>query len=400
MKKVVIMGGGLNQMPLINKCKSEYYTVVCDANKNAMGKDVADEFRCIDISDASKVVEVCREIGAAGVVCNTESLMPCSARVQTELGLVGNTPEAVMNSSDKFLFRQTQERAGVFYPKMQLFSDYETAKAYAAQSKVPLIIKPAESSGSRGVKVITTPEELTREAFDICVSCSRNKKIILEDFVDFSGQTALEAEVFLYEGKIEYVCLFRTLRDKKHNLVPQCYCSDTRVSKETEDRIREDLQKIFTAAGLKWGQYNVELTFTTGGDIFVIEINARQGGMMLPQFVRIYTGIDIDRLLITTAAGDDAYLQQLRATDQVWSRSAIHFRMLADQTGIFHGYHVDGEAKKYFKEEFLYFHEGEKVKLSENGFASIGTLDFVFDSVEQAGEYEELLFDAVRIDIV
>ena len=160
MKKVVIMGGGLNQMPLINKCKSEYYTVVCDANKNAMGKDVADEFRCIDISDASKVVEVCREIGAAGVVCNTESLMPCSARVQTELGLVGNTPEAVMNSSDKFLFRQTQERAGVFYPKMQLFSDYETAKAYAAQSKVPLIIKPAESSGSREEGLKKTQNDL------------------------------------------------------------------------------------------------------------------------------------------------------------------------------------------------------------------------------------------------
>ena len=97
MKKVVIMGGGVNQLPLIKKCKSEYYTVVCDANSNASGKDLANEFRCINIADPAKVVEVCREIGAAGVVCNTESLMPCSAQVQTELGLVGNTPEAVID---------------------------------------------------------------------------------------------------------------------------------------------------------------------------------------------------------------------------------------------------------------------------------------------------------------
>lgn len=399
MKKLVIMGGGLNQTPLIKAANEHYYTVVCDANPNAIGRTMASEFRCVNIADPQKVEEVCREIGAAGVICNTESLMVRSAKVQTDMGYVGNTPEAVNNLSNKYMFRKTQEKAGVYYPKVNLFTSLEDARNFLAAIERPMIIKPAESSGSRGVKILRGPEDLTRELYDMNVSCSRNDTLIIEEYVDYVGRPTLEAEVFLIDGRIEHLCIYRTLRDKKLNLVPQCYCSDLKITEEELANARETLDKVFKAAGIMWGQYNAELTITNSDEIFIFEINARQGGMMLPNFVRIFTGIDLNKMLVTTAAGDDFYVKEVRENPKEWSKTAIHFRMMTEEDGLYDGYTVKGDAARYQVDEFLYFEKGEPLVKTEDGYASVGTVDFVFDTIEQSDRYEESLFNDIAINV-
>ena len=201
-------------------------------------------------------------------------------------------------------------------------------------------------SGSRGVFVIKTSEAFTKDKFEQSIYSSRNGAILIEDYIDFSNKIALEREVFLINGKIVVTCLYRVVRDKKYNTVPQYYCSNIGIDENAVNKINDTLQKIFAEAGINWGEYNVELVCDKDKNIFVIEINARQGGMMLPDFVDRYTKINLSKLLVSTSVNDNSYIKQIELNNN-WNENCIHFRLFAEKTGIFEGIDMDESICKY-----------------------------------------------------
>ena len=398
MKTLVIMGGGVNQVPLIKaSLDMGYHTVLCDANPQAYARDLADEFVVLDISDAGLLTELCREKKADGIICNTESLMEVLADVQTQCGFVGNTVDAVRNINDKYRFRGVQRKAKVFSPELERFDKYADLQEYAQNLNYGVILKPEMCSGSRGVAVFASPADITEEAFEVCAKYSRNHYVMVEQFIDFSSQPALEAEMFVRDGKLQLLCLFRTLRDKKRNILPQCYCADNELDPQTEQRVRDELQNIISVSGIQFGEYNVELSFNNEGEIFVIEINARQGGMMLPDFVHIYTNIDINKLLVSTAVNDLSYEQSLDMNADKWNKNCIHFRVLTDKSGTYQGYTMTPESEKYVAKRFSYSCPGDTIHCSDNNYSTVELLDFVLPDKDTRKKYEQLLFDAVSV---
>lgn len=399
-KKILIMGGGINQTSLIEAARKEgYYTVLCDANPNALCSRMADKFCTFDISNGTLLTQIAKNNNVDGIVCNTESLMSTLAVVQSNLGAVGNTVESVENISDKYKFRKIQKNAHTFAPEIEKFSEYNAAKLYVDTLKEDLIIKPELSSGSRGVSIIKTGSSLSRNIFDECISFSRNGHILIERFIDFRDKVALEAEVFILNGRVELLCLFRTIRDRKLNILPQCYCSGTDQDEHMKNEIQNVLQKVFKEAGITWGEYNVELSFTPTNQIFIIEINARQGGMRLPEFVQEYTGIDLDRLLVTTAVNDFSYLNTINRNTDSWDNNYIHYRVLLDTNGTYGGYEISDELGPFLTSEFDYIEPGTIVNKGNNQYVTVALLDFKFDNIAQRKKYEDCLDELVTVNI-
>lgn len=400
MIKVLIMGAGINQMPLIEVAVSmNYFVVLCDANKDAIGKKKSNVFYTIDISKVDEIIRICKLEKVDGVVCNTESLMSVLADVQSILGFVGNERKAIDRINNKYLFRQIQKSANVFAPNTKKFEDYSTAYKYVCEKNRKMIMKPELSSGSMGILVINSIKDFLEKDFNNSCLISRNSKVLIEDYVDFSMKKALESEVFLLDGKIELMCLFRTIRDRKYDILPQCYCSDNEIDDRVEKEIQETLQKIFTEAGIQWGEYNVELSFNEKNEIFVIEINVRQGGMMLPDFVRIYTGIDINKLLVSTAVGDFEYYRYIKKKGYVIDKNCIHFRVLVDRKGYYKGYDIDCELKPYIANEFQYMHPDIYVSPKNGDYISVALIDFKFDKESVRKNFENSVFEKIKVKI-
>ena len=397
-KKIMILGGGLNQISLFNVAKElGYYSILCDSKDNTICMQYCDQFIQIDISKSECVVEVAKKENVDGVVSNTESLMMCLSEVQTELNLIGNPVESINKLSNKKLFRDSLKKNGLFAPTAEQCNDYDEALMKLEIVGVPAIIKPEESSGSRGTYILNNKKDLHKNVFDDSLKWSRNNRVLIESFVDMSGKNAIEAEMFVFNGKIEHLFCFRTIRDKKYSTIPQCYCSAIEIDDELQNRIFDELSRIVSHLQIMWGEYNVELSFTSNNDIFIIEINSRQGGMRLPEFVRLFSGININKLLVSTATNDLDYLNLIRKEGTHINENVIHYRILCDQEGVYNGIQIDNDLQKYLVEEFFYYNIGDNIVPSEHSMASIGVLDFVFPDNVCRKQYETAIFDLINI---
>ncbi len=397
-KTIIIMGGGYNQISMFLAAKNlGYKTILCDAKSDVVCRKYADEYFQIDISKAEEIINTVRQTHADGVVSNTESLMMCLSEVQSETGLTGNDGKAIEKLINKYSFRNELKKAGLFSPETYRVSAYNEAEAYLESHTLPLIVKPEKSSGSRGTYIVRKKDDFNQSVFEDSIKYSRNGKVLIEDFVNMNGKTAVEAEMFVYGGNIEHLCCFRTLRDKKYRTIPQCYCSDTELDEEIHMKIYRELALLVKQIGITWGEYNVELSFNENDEIFIIEINARQGGMRLPEFVRLYSGIDMNKLLVSTAVNDTSYLEALRSNRPVSDSNIIHFRLLCEEEGIYKGLVIEPELKQYLTESFFYYSEGEKIIPTKHSMASVGVLDFKFNDNNTRKKYEEKIFNAVKI---
>ena len=397
-KRIMILGGGPNQISLCKAAeRMNYEIILCDSKDGVICKDYASFFRQIDISDPQELVKTAREMRADGIISNTESLMYALSVAQSNLQMVSNDPQAVEILIDKYLFRKELKKNHLFSPEIVRVSTYDEAVDYVNTHRLPLIMKPEKSSGSRGTYIFRSTDDLKITKFDDSVKSSRNDKVLIEGFVDMTEKKAIEAEMFVYKGKIELLCCFRTLRDLTYHTIPQCYCSATELDEATMQKIYDNLTVIVDSIGIKWGEYNVELSFNEKNEVFIIEINARQGGMRLPEFVKHYTGVDMNKLLVSTAANDDSYLQEIKSQDIEQNENVIHFRILCGETGIYKGVEINADLEKYLVEKFFYFKIGEKIAPAQHSLVSIGLLDFRFPDSKTRKKYEKNLFDEVKI---
>lgn len=396
-KTIAILGGGLNQTSLFQAARSlGYKTLLLDGKENVICKKYADKCIQIDISDPHKVVEALDGMGCEGVVSNTESLMYCLAVVQKELGMIGNPPNAIERLIDKYQFRLLEKEVGIFSPNIKRVLSFHETQEYVNAKEHPLILKPEESSGSRGTYILLNMSDLTEEKFTDCVNNSRNGVGLIEDFINIQEKKAIEAELFILNGEIEYLCCFRTIRDKIYKTLPQCYCSDAELDEKTSSRIFNAINKLIQHIGLLWGEYNVELSFNDDDEIFIIEINARQGGMKLPEFVKKYSGIDMNKLLVSTAVGDLSYANELKKDRRHIDENILHYRVLCKEEGRFDSIAMSDKLKQYLIEEFYYYEAGDYVLPGSHSMASIGVLDFKFPTFHMRKQYEKRLFDEVR----
>jgi biotin carboxylase len=401
MKKILIVGGGANQIPLILASRLEgYFTVVVDyAGEKCPAYSFADRFFNISTQDEDGILEVARKEGIDGIISNSEPSMLIVNSIAEKLNLVGNQVEGIQSFLSKYKFRDLQRRVGVYAPNHFEVTTKDEAVAASKRLKYPVLIKPCETSSSRGCKKMERfDEHEITTAFQTCVSISRNRKVVVEEYVEMPSLQTIEGDIFVYGDSILWDGLFYTTRASWAPMVPMTYTAPMRMDDVLLDSVKLTIQRLVHAANIRYGEFNIEGFFTSKGEFFVIEINARQGGNYLPDFVHRFTGIDYDRLLVTTCVNDNHYWRKVMSSGRC-RRNVILHSVYSSQEGIYQGLAVDPliENKVTHVTELLSI--GDKVEQCIDGTSIVASIVLEFDNMDDLYVSTPQIQDLVHVKL-
>lgn len=400
MKKLLVLGGTINQVPLIQAAKREgYYVIVCDWTTDNPGIQFADKHYQVSTLDRPAVLHVAENEAIDGVISNSETAMVNVAYISEKLGLIGNPEEGIQILSSKDKFRNFQEELGLFAPRHHVTDSKEEYMQIVDQIGFPLIVKPVECTGTRGTtKLSEYNAELLNAAFDECIYYSANRKLSVEEYVEMPSLTVIDGDVFLVDGKIIWNGMFSSSRSVIAPMVPMTQSFPLRMEEKRMREIKKTITLIFEKLGIVFGEYNVEMYFTTNDKLFVIEINARQGGNGIPKMIQAHCGIDMYKLLVTTSVGDyDYYHEIIKApyTCNYVSRMPV----FSKQNGIYKGLHIDTAVEKYVVEINESKQLGEPVERIKNAKSVVAFVSMRFDSYEQQHAIVDRLEDLIYPEV-
>ena len=300
-KTLLVLAGGLFQIPIITAAKRRGLRVVLfDGSPEAPGFAHADEGRVVDISNAEASIAAAREVAPDGVaaIVNEVSVRTV-AEIAKALGLPGLEPAVAEACTDKFTMRKAFARAGLPVPRFVEADSVESAARVAASIGFPMVVKPVDSSGSRGVRRVDAASDLAA-AVALALENSRSGRVILESFLE---GTECTVETFTVDGRTRVL----GMSDKVHLPFPHCVSISLTYppyfDAETQRAIGDAASAAIDATGMRNGPGHVEVIVTPDGPV-VVEVAARGGGYRIFSDIIVgLSGVDPVEAVIDLAMG-------------------------------------------------------------------------------------------------
>lgn len=388
-KKLLVLGGSPNQLRLVEAAKNAgIYTVVCNMSDDCAARNACDKFYPQNYLDREKVLAIAKNEAVDGVISNSEAAMPIVAYIAESMGLVGNSVSSVEKLISKSAFRQLQRDSGVYAPRNFECDSWEEFQEHIDSLTFPIIVKPCESSGTRGTTRIDGRDDLAaqKKAFEECQHYSVNDRVSVEEFVEMTLLTVIDGDVFVCNGEYLWNGFFTCYRSRHATMLPMMESFPIVISDKDFDMVKDHIKRIFAQAGIVHGQYNAEMYFTKTGELFVIEINARQGGVNIPHLIELHSGIDFDNLLVTTAVGDNSeFKKALNAKHEI--RYITQFLVFSRNNGVLNHVEIQQELMPYLIERTDLKKPGDDVVVGMNAGDSIARLVFDFKDFETQQHY-------------
>ncbi|MBB5874182.1 biotin carboxylase [Allocatelliglobosispora scoriae] len=302
MTTLAVLGGADGAITTLITARRLGITTICiDARTDAPAVEYADEFLNVSTRDVDQLAaRLADRPDLAGVVSPASDVnLPAQYQLAQRLGLPnGLSPQALRASVDKGFFREVCESLGQPGPRfVQGIPDQ--VRHTAATLRHPVIVKPTDSSGGRGISLCADPAGLD-DAIRGAVAYSASGVVIIEEFLD-GDHYAVEAVVV--DGRIAVFGLgARQLTAPPHFVTLEHVMpgGDTGLA----DRCRAILDEIVTALDYRWGSLNADLLVDRDGRVIVIELGARLGGNGSAELLGLVNGIDVTAAYVRAACGE------------------------------------------------------------------------------------------------
>jgi biotin carboxylase len=382
MKRLLLLGGSTQQVPAIEYAnKQGYYTILCDYLPDNPGQYHADKFYSVSTTDKEAILEVAQKERVDGIVAYaSDPAAPTAAYVAEKMGLPTNPYKSVELLTNKDKFRSFLAKHNFNTPKAKGYSSIEQATKEIEEFRLPVIIKPVDSSGSKGVSKLTDSKDI-KSQIEYALSFSRVKRIIIEEFVEkFGYQVA--GDGFSVNGELVFRCFANDHFDENgiNPFVPISASFPYHMPKKIHDKIHAELQRLLDLLEMKTGAYNFDILVNENEDVYLMEIGPRNGGNFIPQVVRYATGIDMIDYTIRAAMGEDCSSIQMVEPKGFWSYYAIH----SSKAGILKEIQIKENVKiNHIVKSYLNYKVGDYVPAFTGANGSIGILIMRFDSMEQ-----------------
>ena len=394
MKKLMLLGGSAQQIVAIETAKRlGLYTVLCDYLPDNPGQYHADKFYQVSTTDKDAVLNVAVEENIDGVIAYaSDPAAPTAAYIAEKLELPTNPYIAVKTLCNKDLFREFLHVHGFHTPQMGKYSSiHETIKNISCFS-LPVIIKPVDSSGSKGITVIYELDRV-EEAVNYAFSYSRCKRIVVEEFVEKKHPYLVGGDIFVSDGKIILWGLMNCHRDSNVNpLVPVGKSFPPLLKEEDLQLIKDTLQKLVTEIGFRFGPMNVELIIDKHDRVFPIDIGPRSGGNMIPDLLGIIFDCDIVEMSVRLAMGQNIDTA-IKPGKPYYATLNLH----SDKNGKFECIEYSTEIKKYIIRKNIYKKPGDIVEYFANAANALGIIFFKFPDEQTMIQMEENMNEHVKI---
>lgn len=379
MKKILMLGGSSQQVIAIETAKRlGYYTVLCDYLSDNPGQYVADKFYLLSTTDKQAMLEVAKKENVDGVLAYaSDPAAPTAAFVSEQLGLHTNPAESVEILCNKDKFRKFLSEKCFNTPYAEGYSDPASALKNTDKFTLPVIVKPVDSSGSKGATVLHSWDGL-RVAVDFAFSFSRGKRIVIEEFIEKKHPYLIGGDIFVWDGKVIMWGLMNCHRDANVNpLVPVGKSYPPQLEKNDLQKVKDTLQDMVDKLHITFGAMNVELVIDKNDRVFPIDVGPRNGGNMIPDLLGYIFGVDVVEMTVKAAMGE---IPDTDINEPVpyYATNNLH----ADRNGRFAGIKFSEDAEKYIIRKSIYKKLGDEVEYFDNASKALGIVFFKFDNAE------------------
>lgn len=290
MKKLMVIGAGAMQIPLLQKAKDlGIFTIAIDGNDKAQGVSLCDLFYNVSTNDFKEVEALAMEHRVDGIITNSDYPVRVMASVSEKLQLKSLSYSASLLNTNKLLLREILQEGGIPSPRFFKVESEQDAEHFAGRLGYPFIMKPVDSSASRGVSLVRSAQEIG-SSFAEARRSSRNGHVIVEAYVpgrEFS------VEAFASDNQIRIVAITEKLTTGAPHFVELGHRIPASLTADEESQIRTTVLSALRITGIRNGASHTEVKINDQG-AFIIEIGPRLGGdYIATDLVPLATGYDM-----------------------------------------------------------------------------------------------------------
>lgn len=385
-KSILMLGGSRQQVVAIETArKLGYRTVLCDYLPDNPGQYHADVFYQESTTDCELMLKIARSERVSGVLAYaSDPAAMTSAYVAERLGLPTNPLSTVEKLSEKHLFRQHLYEHGFPCPRSTTLpatcSPTDVVSA-AEGMRLPLVLKPTDSSGSKGVCVLDSLEVHTvSSALGEACGFSRNGILELEEYINYGFPRVVGGDVFVLDGRVVFWGLMSCLRDDAlGGLVPVGEIYPSGLSASQHMAVREQIQRLVSSLDIRFGEFNVEMIVDPNDVPYFLELGARAGGNMIPVQLSDISGVNLVEANVRCAMGDDPHDVAFEGGDSVIATYVLHSRT----DGTLLGVELDPLIEGHVYRRVMYVEPGQPVKRFDGANRALGMLFLRFGSEEE-----------------
>lgn len=381
-KRILLLGGSAQQTIAIQTAERlGYGTVLCDYLPDNPGQYEADVFYQLSTTDKEAMLAVARKERVQGVLAYaSDPAAPTAAYVCEQLNLPTSPYASVDILCNKDRFRAFLAEHEFFTPKAKAYANLEDAAAEISLFSFPVIVKPVDSSGSKGVARIDDMIGL-KDKLEKAMSFSRRGFIIIEEFVEKYGYQ-VAGDGLSVDGELVFRCFANDHFDGGcvNPFVPISASFPYDMPKEVQLKIHKEIQRLLTLLKMGTCTYNFDIRIDKDFNVYLMEIAPRSGGNYIPQVIRYMTGVDLIECAVKAAMGETISIPEDVKNRGFYSYYAIH----SNRDGVLREIQISQQFRQqHIVEDHTLVKPGEAVKAFTGANTTLGILIMRFDSMEQ-----------------
>ena len=394
-KKILLLGGSSQQIIAIDKAKElGYVTILCDYLSDNPGQYHADKFYQESTTDKDMILKIAKKEKIDGIIAYaSDPAAPTAAYVAEKLGLPTNPYKSVDILCNKDKFRKFLSENGFNSPESRGYENAADAMSELDAFRLPVIIKPVDSSGSKGVTVLHSWHD-AKDAIDFAFSFSRGHRIVIEEFIEKKHPYLIGGDIFIVDGKVVLWGLLNCHRDIKVNpLVPVGKSYPLSLSESDIELVHTTLQTMVDKLEIKQGAMNVELIIDKNDRVWPIDVGPRNGGNMIPDLLGMIFCVDVVDMSIKAAMGEKVDCV-VKEGEFFYATHNLH----SDKNGIYKDILFNKTLEKYIVKKCLYKKEGDAIEYFDNASKALGIIFMMFGCQEEMFEILDSITE--NIDVV
>lgn len=373
-----------------------YYTITCDYLPDNPGHKFADEYHNVSTTDKEAVLALAKELQIDGILAYaTDVAAATAAYVSETMGFPTSPYKSVDILTNKDKFRAFLEENGFCTPRARGYSSVEEAKKDLENFKFPVMVKPVDSAGSKGVARMDDASQL-EELVENALQYSRCKRFIIEEYVE-KYRYQIAGDGFSVDGKLVFRCFanehFSNKAASPYVPIGESFPYD--MPKEVHEKVHAEIQRLLTLLDMKTQAYNFDIRIDKDYNVYLMEVGPRNGGNMIAQVIEKATGIPFVEYMLKAAMGEDCSDLKMVEPEGFWSCYILHTL----KEGNFKRIQYTDEIKKNIVEEHIHVKEGEKLIPFTGSNGTVGVLILRYDSMEEMLHKMDNMYDYITVEV-
>ena len=391
--KLLLLGGSHAEIPLIKAAQElGWFVITTGNNRDGLGHPYADKTVFADFSNKEAMLELAKTEGVTAVCsgCNDFALLS-TVYVCEQLGLPGHDSYATsLEIHHKDRYRALATRLGITTPQAKVVhNEQEFEKAIAALT-FPIIVKPVDLTGGKGIHRATNIEE-ARAAYKDATSRTRQDHIVVEEFIEGTNHGF---SAMLVKGKVAFA-----FADNEQYFINKYLVSGANTPSTTPDtglaKLRDYSERIARELNLVDGILHIQYIEKADGTPFIIEICRRPPGDLYIKFVKYATGIDYPKFIVMAETGEDISSIADAPTQGFWLRHCVMAGNNIDNNSVVREVSFAPEIQGNIVEKFLWYKPGEVV--TDKLIYKAGIVFFHFDTLSEMQDKTKRMTELVKI---